>query len=123
MIPASGGSYLFPAVVGPGKAFEMCVLEQDMTAEQAQEAGLVTRVCADTDLVDEASALANRLASGPTLAFMRTKELVNNFISGSNLEHHLHMELKFQKEMARTADFAEGVTAFTEKRKPRFTGR
>ena len=94
-----------------------------LTAEQAKEIGLITEFYPDEQLEDEVLRLAQRLALGPTLAYARTKELLNNYISGSSLDHHLNMELKFQKEMARSKDFREGINAFLEKRIPQFEGK
>lgn len=123
LIPASGGSYLLPMIIGPAKAWELLTISNIITAEQALNLGLVSKVYPDDELQSEALRLAQRLASGPTLAYSRTKALINNYISGSSLDHHLNLELRFQKEMARTYDFSEGVSAFLEKREAKFLGK
>jgi 2-(1,2-epoxy-1,2-dihydrophenyl)acetyl-CoA isomerase len=114
---------LIPAIIGPAKAWELFTWRGELTAEDAREIGLVNRVFPDDVLFDESKKLALKLAIGPTLAFVRTKELINNYISGSTLDHHLNMELKFQKEMAKTYDFKEGINAFLEKRMAQFEGK
>ena len=123
LIPASGGSYLIPAIVGPAKAWELFTWRGVLTAREAQEIGLVSFVYPEDQLQYEVQKLAEKLALGPTLAYTRTKELINNYISGSTLDHHLNLELKFQKEMAKTFDFKEGINAFLEKRLAQFEGR
>ena len=94
-----------------------------LSATEAKNIGLISEVYPDDQLVEETKKLAFRLALGPTLAFMRTKELINNYLSGSTLDHHLNLELKFQKEMAKTQDFKEGINAFLEKRLAQFEGK
>ena len=123
LIPASGGSFLIPAIVGPAKAWELFTWKGLLTSTEAMDIGLISQVYPDDKLEEEAMKLAFRLALGPTLAFMRTKELINNYLSGSTLDHHLNLELKFQKEMAKTKDFKEGINAFLEKRMAQFEGK
>jgi 2-(1,2-epoxy-1,2-dihydrophenyl)acetyl-CoA isomerase len=84
-------------------------------AAEALELGLVNRVVADAEL-------AQRLAAGPTLAYARTRRLVRQSLE-TGLGNQLEDEADAIISMARTDDFREGVTAFVEKRKPRFTGR
>ena len=123
LIPASGGSFLIPAIVGPAKAWELFTWKGILSATEAKNIGLISEVYPDDQLVEETKKLAFKLALGPTLAFMRTKELINNYLSGSTLDHHLNLELKFQKEMAKTQDFKEGINAFLEKRLAQFEGK
>lgn len=123
LIPASGASFLIPAIVGPAKAWELFTWKGMLSATEAKDIGLVSQVHPDDQLSEEATKLAFRLSLGPTLAFMRTKELINNYLSGSTLDHHLNLELKFQKEMAKTKDFKEGINAFLEKRSAQFEGK
>lgn len=123
LIPASGGSFLIPAIVGPAKAWELFTWKRLLNATEAKEIGLLSQIYPDNQLELEATKFALKLSLGPTLAFMRTKELINNYLSGSTLDHHLNLELKFQKEMAKTKDFKEGINAFLEKRLPQFEGK
>ena len=91
-------------------------------AQAAIEAGLINRVVAPDELQKETDALAVRLAQGPTIAYARTKALLNGSIQ-STLEEQLAAETQAFVDCAVTEDFAEGVTAFAEKRPARFTGK
>ena len=123
LIPASGGSFLIPAIVGPAKAWELFTWKGILSANEAKDIGLISQIYPDDQLAEEAKNLALRMSLGPTLAFMRTKELINNYLSGSTLDHHLNLELRYQKEMAKTKDFKEGINAFLEKRLAQFEGK
>jgi 2-(1,2-epoxy-1,2-dihydrophenyl)acetyl-CoA isomerase len=83
--------------------------------------GLINNVIADSQLAAEASALARSLATGPTLALGAVKKLLNESFSES-LETQMEIEARTIARMAKTRDSREGITAFVEKRPPRFTG-
>ena len=76
----------------------------------------------DVDFPGTVEALALRLASGPTLGFARTKQAIYGAI-GRSVESQMAVEQELQRELGRTADYAEGVAAFLERREPRFRGR
>ena len=119
---ADGGStYYLPRLVGPALAMEMYLVNQPISAQRALEMGLVNRVVPGEELERHAMELAGRLASGPTVAFGRVKALMDASWS-AELGSQLDAETAAIGGIALTADFQEGVTAFVEKRAPRFTG-
>ncbi len=115
-------SWTLPRLVGHRKAMELALLSPLIDAAEALRLGLVTRVVPAAALMDEATALARALAAGPTHAFGRMKALLQA-ASGNTLEQQLELERLLFGAGAATADFAEGTTAFLEKRKPTFLGR
>jgi 2-(1,2-epoxy-1,2-dihydrophenyl)acetyl-CoA isomerase len=121
LVPDGGSTFLVPAAVGKARAHEMALLGQPVTADQAFEWGLINKVVPDEELMDEARALAKRLAAGPTRSYANSKRALNNSIL-KIMGEQLDLEAQIQSEMAGTADFAEGVQAFVEKRDPVFKG-
>jgi len=107
--------------VGKARAFQMALLGERVPARQALEWGLVNWVHPDDQLLDEASALASRLAKGPTRSYAGSKRALNRMIY-PDLDGQLDLEADIQHELARTDDFLEGVGAFVEKREAAFTG-
>lgn len=122
LIPDSGGSYLLPRAVGYSKALELSITGDLIDANTALAVGLVSRVVQAASFRDDVTALANQLASMPTLAIAATKSLLQGALH-LTLEDALEKEAATQAEMARTSDHLEGVNAFVEKREPRFEGR
>jgi 2-(1,2-epoxy-1,2-dihydrophenyl)acetyl-CoA isomerase len=100
----------------------MTMLAEKMTAEQAQAWGLVYQVVAPDALVATAFATAAHLATQPTRALGMIKRAFNHSL-GVDLDEQLDYEEALQREAGRTADYAEGVHAFLEKRPPIFTGQ
>jgi 2-(1,2-epoxy-1,2-dihydrophenyl)acetyl-CoA isomerase len=117
-----GGTSLFlPARIGYSRAAELAMLGERVPAATALEWGLVNRVCPDAQLPTVTDELAARLAAGPPGSYAATKELLNDR-SYAGLEEHLDREAVLQQERAVSADFAEGVIAFMQKRDAQFTG-
>lgn len=119
-VPDTGGTYTLPLLVGRARAMELLYLGDMVDAERALALGLVNRVVPLDTLLDEARALARKLATGPTRAFAEIKQLVGR---SRSLAEALDLEQQAQIRNASTADFREGVTSFFEKRTPRYRGR
>jgi 2-(1,2-epoxy-1,2-dihydrophenyl)acetyl-CoA isomerase len=120
--PDGGSSYHLPRIVGLRRAMEIALLGDRFDAAAAERLGVVNRVVPAADLDGETAALARRLAEGPALALAKTKRLLGApFETG--LVAQLQAEAESFADCAATADFAEGVTAFVEKRAARFGGR
>lgn len=120
--PDGGSTWFLPRIVGTRKALELMMLSDTFDAATALNVGLVNWVVPVAELEAETSKLARRLASGPTVAYGETKALVNKSFE-QPLEMQLAAEAQAFARCADTADLAEGVTAFVEKRKPGFTGK
>jgi 2-(1,2-epoxy-1,2-dihydrophenyl)acetyl-CoA isomerase len=122
LVPDGGSTATVPARAGFARATEMAMLGERVPAPQALEWGLVNRVVGDDELAGEASALLERLATGPTASYAGTKRLLNR-VWYSDLAGQLEAEAQQQREQGHSADFVEGVMAFAEKRAARFTGK
>ncbi len=120
--PDGGSSYHLPRIVGLRKAMEIALLGDRFDAATAERLGLVNRVVPAAELADETAALARRLAEGPAQALANTKRLLGRSLD-SGLEAQLQAEAESFAECAATPDFAEGVTAFVEKRAAKFGER
>ncbi|HKW49773.1 MAG TPA: 2-(1,2-epoxy-1,2-dihydrophenyl)acetyl-CoA isomerase PaaG [Gemmatimonadaceae bacterium] len=122
VIPDSGGTFILPRVVGLQRATALTMLADKVTAEQAQEWGMVYRVVEPPALMDVAFTTAVHLAAQPTRGLGLIKRAFNRSL-GIDLDEQLDYEEELQREAGRTADYAEGVRAFLAKRKPKFEGR
>jgi len=121
LMPDGGSTAFVPPSVGKARAFQMALLGERVSSHQALDWGLVNWVHPDDRLMDEAEALVERLAGGPTNSYASSKQALNRFIYG-DLEAQLHLEGELQHALGRTSDFIEGAAAFVEKRPPAFTG-
>jgi 2-(1,2-epoxy-1,2-dihydrophenyl)acetyl-CoA isomerase len=119
--PDGGATYFLPRLVGSRKALELMLLSDAVDARDALRVGLVNWVVGAERLAAETEAVARRLAQGATRAFAETKKLVNES-QDQTLAAQLGAEVEAFARCAATRDFAEGVTAFVEKRKPLFNG-
>ena len=122
MVPDAGVSVTLTQLVGFRRAMEILMLNPTITAAEAKEMGLVTRVVADEQLMNEAWALARQLAAGAPAALANTKRLLWNGI-GQSVEAAMPEENHIQALLSGMADAREGLSAVIEKRAPRFMGR
>jgi 2-(1,2-epoxy-1,2-dihydrophenyl)acetyl-CoA isomerase len=120
--PDGGATWGLPRLVGLKQAMEIALLGDRFDAARALELGLVNRVVPAAELEAETQKFAARLAAGPTAAYAKTKRLLNESIDRTLAEQLLAEQDEFAAS-ALTEDFAEGVRAFVEKRKPEFRGR
>lgn len=119
--PDGGSTYALPRTVGLKKAFEIALLGDRFGVQEALDCGLINRVVPVADLAIETEKLATRLAKGPAVAYAQTKALLNGSLE-RGLTDQLAAEINGFVTCTRSRDFYEGVTAFTEKRKPEFSG-
>jgi 2-(1,2-epoxy-1,2-dihydrophenyl)acetyl-CoA isomerase len=122
LVPDSGGTWFLPRLVGHARAMGLALLGDKLSAEQAAQWGLIWRCVEDAELSTVVDGLATQLAAAPTRGLARTKQALYEGW-GRTLEQQLDIERDYQRELGYSADYAEGVAAFTQKRPPQFTGR
>ncbi|MBZ5737439.1 enoyl-CoA hydratase [Nocardioides mangrovi] len=121
LMPDGGTTYTVAASVGRARAMRMALLAEPLSAADALEAGLVTHVVPDDDLAATVAKIAGRLSSGPPLSFAATKKAINA-ATLTGLDDALERERTGQTVLLRTSDVAEGMRAFSERRRPVFRG-
>ncbi len=122
LVPDSGGTWVLPRLAGHARAMGLALLGEKLPAEQAAQWGLIWRCVDDGQLASEVDTLARQLAAAATRGLARTKQAMLEGWSRT-LEQQLDVERDYQRELGRSADYAEGVAAFMAKRVPSFTGR
>ncbi|MFK3740267.1 2-(1,2-epoxy-1,2-dihydrophenyl)acetyl-CoA isomerase PaaG [Massilia sp. TN1-12] len=121
LIPDTGGTWMLPRLVGPARAMGMALLGERLSAEKAEEWGLIWRCVPDEALMLQARALAEHFAAAPTRGLAYTKQAM--LASATNtLEQQLALEGRMMRELGYSHDYREGVAAFIEKRQPQFKG-
>lgn len=122
LVPDAGGTWILPRLVGPKQALALMLSAEPIPAEEAQRMGLIYKVFDDASFADDVVAFAAKLAQGPGLAYRLTKQAVAQSLA-NDLQTHLDLEAKLQREAGFSRDFMEGIAAFRDKRAPRFEGR
>jgi 2-(1,2-epoxy-1,2-dihydrophenyl)acetyl-CoA isomerase len=122
LIPDSGGSYFLARLLGPSRAFSWMISNRKLTAAEALGWGLVDEVVDADALMTRARELAAAYAAAPTRGIGMSKRLFDH-AQTATLDEQLALEGELQTEATKTDDFREGVSAFLEKRPPKFTGR
>jgi 2-(1,2-epoxy-1,2-dihydrophenyl)acetyl-CoA isomerase len=121
LIPDSGGTSTLPRLVGMQRAFGQMILAPKVSAKEAESLGMIWKAVPDAELMNEATALAKKLATMPTKAIALTKEALNR-AQHTSLDTQLDHENELQSIAGRSHDYNEGVKAFLEKRKPVYRG-
>lgn len=122
LVPDCGGTWLLPRLVGRARALGLAMTGDKLPAQEAERMGLIWRCVEDAELMDEAFALATRLAQMPVHALAQTRRVIDA-AGDLSLPQALTLEADTQRELGHRHDFAEGVAAFLAKRTPTFTDR
>lgn len=122
LIPDAGGSWNLARILGEPRAKALALTAEPLMAETAADWGLIWKAVDDDKLMDEANALAQKFAKGPTLGLGLTKRAIQSAADNS-LDRHLDLERDLQRRAGFSDDYAEGVAAFLDKRTPEFRGK
>lgn len=122
LVPDGSSTYFLPRIVGLRRALDLTLTNRVLSAPEAMQLGIVTRIVGAADLLGEARSLATDLAQGPTQAYGAAKRLLHAGWTGT-LETQMELETRAIADIARSADTREGIAAFIEKRAAKFSGR
>jgi len=122
LIPDSGGTFFLPRLIGYQKATALMMLGDKVAAAEAERLGMIYQYFPDQDFPQESWKLAEKLSKMPTAGLGLTKRALNHSLE-NDLQQQLALEDQLQSAAGKTEDYAEGVQAFLEKRRPEFKGR
>ncbi len=122
LVPDVGSTWMLPRLVGKARAQAMMMLGEKIPAQTAYEWGMIYKIVDDADLMQTAMEIADKLSNGPTVSLGMIRNMVRDGLENSFTEQ-LRLERENQFTAGRTADFAEGVTAFLQKRPAKFSGK
>ena len=122
LVPDSGGTWLLPRLAGSARARALALLGDPLPAKTAADWGLIWKSVPDAELMAEATGMAEQFAAGPSQGYALIKQALDASET-NDLDTQLDLERDLQGQAGRTADYAEGVRAFMEKRRPNFSGR
>jgi 2-(1,2-epoxy-1,2-dihydrophenyl)acetyl-CoA isomerase len=121
LIPDTGGTYFLPRLVGSARAMGLALLGDKLTAEQAEQWGLIWKCVDDAEFASTVDAMLEHLAQAPTRGLAAVKRALHAS-AGNTLEQQTTLERDVQRDLGRSHDYREGVAAFLAKRPPLFTG-
>lgn len=121
LIPDSGGTFSLPRLIGPQQAKAMAMLGEKLSAERAHSLGIVYKTFPEDNFQNEVKSVAKKLVALPVLGLSLTKRAINSSFENS-FESQLKLEKELQHRAGNSSDYKEGLSAFLEKRPPKFSG-